>query len=394
MLPEDRKFMLEALELAERGVGLASPNPTVGCVIVRDGSVVGRGFHEYGLMDHAEVRAVREAGSQARGATAYVTLEPCCHQGRTPPCTDLLIRSAVSRVVVAAPDPNPQVSGGGIEQIRASGMLVDVGMLRRRAERLIEPFACHTTTGRPLVVAKAGMTLDGRIGLRGHGQLPITSREAAEFTQVLRHELDALLVGVGTILEDDPELTYRGALPKGRGLIRAILDSRLRTPQRARLFADSSSPVVIYCARDAGAQRRRGLERRGAEVVPVPRTRGRLSLDHVLGDLGRRGILGLLVEGGSSVHWSFLSLGAVDKFYFTLAPLLIGGRTAIPVAGGRGFSDLGSAPQFKIVRVRRAGGDVILEAYPSCSRSIISPWPRSGALPYSARSSRLPLLWK
>jgi diaminohydroxyphosphoribosylaminopyrimidine deaminase / 5-amino-6-(5-phosphoribosylamino)uracil reductase len=390
MLAEDRNFMLDALELARRGAGLASPNPTVGCVLARDGLVVGSGFHEYKLLDHAEVRAVREAAGRVRGATAYVTLEPCCHHGRTPPCTDLLIRSGVSRVVVAAPDPNPRVHGGGIDQLRASGIPVDVGILRRRAEMLIEPFACHVTTGRPLVVAKAGMTLDGRIGVRGHGQLPITSREAAEFTQNLRHDLDALLVGVGTVLEDDPELTYRGALPKGRGLIRVILDSLLRTPQTARLFADSSSPVVIYCAADAGAQRRRPLERRGAEVVPVPRTGGRLSLDHVLEDLGRRGILGLLVEGGSSVHWSFLSLGAVDKFYFILAPTLIGGRTSVPVVGGRGFSGLAATPQFKIARIRRVGRDVLLEAYPSSSRSIISPWPRSGVRPYSSQFSRLP----
>ena len=368
--------MLEALELARRGVGLASPNPTVGCVIVRGGAIVGRGLHEYRLRDHAEVRAVREAGGHVRGATAYVTLEPCCHQGRTAPCADLLVRSGVARVVVAAPDPNPQVNGRGIERIRAAGIPVEVGILRRRSERLIEPFACHVTTGNPLVVAKAGMTLDGRIGLRGQGRLHITSPDAAQFTQSLRHELDALLVGVGTILVDDPELTYRGMLPKGRALIRVILDSRLRTPQAARLFADSSSPAVVYCAADAGAQSRRGLERRGAEVVAVPRSRTGLSLSHVIEDLGRRDILGLLVEGGSSVHWSFLSLGAVDKFYFILAPSLLGGRKAVPVVGGRGFPDCTSAPRFKIARIRRLGADTMLEAYPDCSRSLISPWLR------------------
>ncbi len=382
--------MLEALELARRGVGLASPNPTVGCVIVREGSIIGRGFHEYGLMDHAEVRAVREAGRRVRGATAYVTLEPCCHHGRTPPCADLLVRSGVSRVVVAARDPNPQVNGRGIDRIRAAGIPVDIGILRSRAERIIEPFACHVTTGRPLVVAKAGMTLDGRIGLRGQGRLHITSPEAAQFTQALRHELDALLVGVGTVLEDDPELTCRGTMPRGRGLIRVILDSRLRTPQTARVLADTSNPVLFYCAADAGVQRRRRLEGRGAEVVVVPRSRGRLSLGHVLEDLGRRDVLGLLVEGGSSIHWSFLSLGAVDKFYFILSPSLLGGRKAVPVVGGSGFSDLATAPRFNIARISRMGGDVILEAYPSCSRSIISPWLRSGAHPYSGRPSRPP----
>jgi len=382
--------MQEAVELAGRGVGLASPNPTVGCVVVRQGSVVGRGFHEYKLLDHAEVRALREAAGRARGATVYVTLEPCAHHGRTPPCADLLIRSAVSRVVVATRDPNPLVNGRGIAKIRQSGIQVSVGILRRRAQRLIEPFACHATTGRPLVVAKAGMTLDGRIGLRGQGRLSISSPEAGEFTQQLRREMDALLVGVGTVLEDDPELTYRGRLPKGRHLLRVILDSRLRTPQSARLFADPSCPVIIYCAPDAAPVSRRRLERRGAEIVPVPRSRGGLSLNHVLDDLGHRGVLGLLVEGGGAVHWSFLSLGAVDKFYFLLAPSLIGGRTAIPVVDGRGYPDMLSASRFKIARVRRAGSDIFVEAYPSCSRSIISPWPPSGATPCSARSARLP----
>lgn len=389
MFSEDRKFMMEALALAAQGVGLVSPNPAVGCLVVRDGSIIGRGFHVYKLKDHAEARAIRQAGDRVRGATVYVTLEPCCHHGRTPPCTELLIRSGVARVVVGTQDPNPLVSGKGIEKLRASGIKVDVGLLQRRVEKLIEPFGCHATTGRPLVVAKAGMTLDGRIGLRGHGRIPITSREAAEFTQSLRRELDALLIGVGTVLEDDPELTYRGPLPRGRGLVRVILDSRLRTPDSARLFAASSCPAVIFCAPDAAPARRRRLERRGAEVVAVRRTREGLSLDDVLHNLGQRGILGLLVEGGSTVHRSFLSQGAVDKFYFILAPWLMGGRTAVPVAGGRGFSDV--TPQFKIVRVRRAGSDVILEAYPNFSRSLISPWPRSGAPPYSARSSRLPL---
>jgi diaminohydroxyphosphoribosylaminopyrimidine deaminase/5-amino-6-(5-phosphoribosylamino)uracil reductase len=390
MLEEDRKYMQEALNLARRGIGLASPNPTVGCLVVRDGLVVGRGFHEYKHRDHAEVRALRQAGGLSQGATVYVTLEPCAHYGRTPPCTDLLIRSGASRVVIATRDPNPLVNGKGIAQIRKSGIRVDVGIHRRRAQRLIEAFACHAMTGRPLVVAKAGMTLDGRIGLRGRGRLQISSPEAAEFTRELRRELDALLVGVGTVLEDDPALTYRGQLPKGLPLVRVVLDSRLRTPRSAGLFTDSSGPVILYCAPDADPASRRRLERRGAEVVPVPRSRGGLSLNHVLDDLGLRGILGLLVEGGGAVHWSFLSLGAVDKFYFLLAPSLIGGKTAIPVVDGKGYPDIESAMRFKVSHVRRAGTDVIVEAYPSCSKSIISPWPLSAATPCSGQSAPLP----
>jgi diaminohydroxyphosphoribosylaminopyrimidine deaminase/5-amino-6-(5-phosphoribosylamino)uracil reductase len=371
----DRRFMRKALALAEKGLGLASPNPSVGCLVVRDGRIVGRGWHEYDLRDHAEVRALREASKRSRNATVYLTLEPCCHQGRTPPCVDRLIQAGISRVVVARIDPNPRMAGRGIELLRASGIRVDVGLMPEAAGELIEPFACHVTTGFPLVVSKVGMSLDGKIGTGRQGGDWITSAESREFGQRLRLGSDALLVGVGTILADDPELTYRAKAPKSRSLIRVILDSRLRTPLASRLFqAKPRSPVLIFCSREASQIRRTELERQGAEIISVPNSDDGLDLHSVLQELGKRGVLGLLVEGGSGVHWSFVSRRLVDKFFFIIAPLILGGKDSVPSVGGKGYAAPGEALKFRIRRSYSVGPDMILETYPSCSKSIISPW--------------------
>lgn len=379
---QDRRFMKIAISLAAKGLGVSSPNPSVGCVLVRDGRIVGRGFHAYALRDHAEVHALREAAERARGATAYVTLEPCCHRGRTPPCADALIRQGVRRVVVARPDPNPRVSGGGIERLRASGIRVDVGLMAEEAGRLIDAFACRITTGLPLVVAKAGMSLDGKIGTGHPGGRWITSPESREFGQRLRLAADALLVGIRTVLADDPELTYRGSAPRGRALTRVILDSRLRTPPSARLLSSrAEGPVLIFTRRGAPAKRRGALEARGADIVAVPHSKGGLDLASVLRELGRRDILGVLVEGGGGVHWSFISGGFVDVFYCIIAPLVLGGAAAVPAVGGTGFRTVEEASKLRIRRTFPVGPDIVLEAYPSGSRSIVSPWQPSGNSP-------------
>jgi diaminohydroxyphosphoribosylaminopyrimidine deaminase/5-amino-6-(5-phosphoribosylamino)uracil reductase len=371
----DRRYMKMALALAEKGIGLSSPNPSVGCVIVRDGRVAGRGMHEYAFLDHAEVRAVKEAAGKSAGATAYVTLEPCSHQGRTPPCADLLVQSGVRRVVIARTDPNPRVSGRGIEKLQAAGISVDVGLMEEEAGRLIESFACFITTDRPLVVGKVGMSLDGKIATGKPEGRWITSPQSREFGQELRLRADALLVGVETVLADDPELTYRGSASKARPLIRAVLDSRLRTPSAARLFLTrEKSPILIFCGPEATDGRRRELEKLGAEVVRVPALAEGLDLHVVLGELGARNVLGLLVEGGSKVHWSFLSSNLVDSFYFIVAPLVLGGKDAVPAVGGKGYLAVADSPVFKIGRSFQTGPDLVLETYPSYSRSIISPW--------------------
>ena len=382
----DRRYMKKAIALAEKGLGLASPNPTVGCVIVRQGKNVGHGWHEYALLDHAEARALREASESSRGATAYVTLEPCSHQGRTPPCAGRLIEAGIRRVVVAMMDPNPRVSGQGIRLLRSAGIRVDVGLMAEEAAKLIEPFACHITTLLPLVVSKVGMSLDGKIGTGRREDMRISSAKGREFGQYLRFLADALLVGIGTVLTDDPELTYRGARAKARPLIRVILDSQLRTPPTARLFqALPQAPVLIICKRGASQGRRRELEKQGVEVVTVASSKNGLDLKAVLKELGRRDVLGLLVEGGSKVHWSFLSAKLVDKFYFIVAPLVLGGRGYVTAVGGKGYESVAQAPRFKICGGFFAGSDVVLETYPAYSRSIFSPWLSSGETPSGAR---------
>ncbi len=371
----DRRFMKRALALAEKGLGVSSPNPSVGCLVVKNGNVIGRGFHEYALLQHAEVRALNEAGESSRDATAYVTLEPCCHQGRTPPCVDRLIQSGIRRVVVARTDPNPRVAGRGIEALRSAGIQVDVRLMSDAAGEVIEPFACHVTTGLPLVISKVGMSLDGKIGTGSPQGRWITSPEGREFGQHLRLRADALLVGIKTILSDDPELTYREGARKGRPLMRIILDSNLRTSPAARVFRSGpQNPTLIFCSADAPQERRNGLERAGAEIVPVPCDDRGINLHAVLEELGKRSVLGLLVEGGSGIHWSFLSQSLVDCFYFIIAPLVLGGKDAIPSVGGEGYKAIADSLKFRIRRSFTAGPDMVLEAYPSNSRSIISPW--------------------
>jgi len=373
----DRKYMERALSLASAAVGLASPNPTVGCVVVRDNEIVGEGWHEYARVEHAETAALRAAGFRAAGATVYLTLEPCSHHGRTPPCAEALIAGRVRRVVVPLIDPNPKVAGLGIEKLRAAGIQVDVGLGTEPAMELLESFACQVTTGRPLVVAKVGMSLDGRIAAPRDDDSWISSAEARDFGQSLRQKLDAILVGVGTVVADDPELTYRGGSRKSPALARVILDRHLRMPRGARVFTCSKAPILIFCAPDAPSERRSELENAGAEVVSLPAGDSGIDLPRVLDELSRRGMPGLLVEGGSSVHWSFLAAGLVDKFYFIAAPMVLGGA-AVPAVGGAGYATVGEAPRFKIRRTFFVGPDVALEAYPSFSRSILSPWKSKG----------------
>jgi len=368
--------MRKALALAEMSAGVASPNPPVGCVVVRDGRILSKGWHEYRSRLHAEANALAAARTDVRGATAYVTLEPCVHYGRTPPCAAALIAAGIRRVVVAREDPNPQVKGKGISALRSAGVEVEVGLLQLEAGRVIEPFACHVITGVPLVVSKVGMSLDGRIAAGGDRSDRITSEASHEFSQRLRLQLDALLVGIGTILVDDPRLSYRGKLPKARPLIAVVLDSDLRTPPAARIFQERppEGSVLIYCRPDAPAARRGELQGKGACLIPVDHGSKGLDLRQVLRDLAARDILGVLVEGGSRIHWSFVSADLVDKFYFIMAPVVLGGDRAVHAVGGEGFASVEAAPPYRITGEFRAGNDLILETYPKASRSFLSPW--------------------
>jgi diaminohydroxyphosphoribosylaminopyrimidine deaminase / 5-amino-6-(5-phosphoribosylamino)uracil reductase len=381
----DRKFMERAIALAHSGLGLASPNPSVGCVIVKQGKIIGQGWHEYSTMDHAEVRALQAAAGKSRGGTAYVTLEPCSFQGRTPPCADKLIQAGIKRVVIGRIDPNPKVSGQGVAILRAAGLSVDSGLMQEACSELIEPFARHITSGSPLVVSKVGMSLDGRIATHLGESRWITSPKGREFGQTLRLQADAILVGIGTILADDPQLTYRGKQRKARPLLRVILDSKLRTPEKARIFSTpGEGPVLIFCAANASSVRRKRLEKCSAEVVIAPQNAGGLDLKFVLGELGKRKLLSVLVEGGSEIHWSFLEARLVDKFYSIISPLVIGGHRAVASVGGNGYGTLSEAPRFRIRKHYFAETDLILESYPVYSSSILSPWLLPETPPYVA----------
>ncbi len=372
---QDRKYMKRALALAEKGIGLASPNPSVGCLLVQKGEIVGSGWHEFDRKDHAEIQALRQAAGRSQNATAYVTLEPCGHYGRTPPCADQLIQAGITRVVIARIDPNPLVSGRGVERLQSAGIRVDVGLMAEQAGKIIEPFACHIGTGRPLVISKVGMSLDGKAGTGRPEGRQITSTESREFAHSLRLRADAVLVGVGTVLSDDPLLTYRGNAKKSRPLLRVVLDPTLRTPPEANLFRDvERAPVLLFCKQQASEERRKELENRGAEIISGSLWEEEFDLHAVLDELGKRRVLGLLVEGGGRTHWSFLSWRLVDAFYFIIAPIVLGGMNAIPSIGGEGFGAIVDAPKFKVRNSFDVGPDVVLECYPSYSRSIISPW--------------------
>ncbi len=336
----DAEYMRRALELARATVGLASPNPQVGCVLVRDGKVVGEGAHLYDERDHAEIVALKQAGERARGATAYVTLEPCSHHGRTGPCADALSAAGVRRVVAATVDPNPLVSGQGIARLRAAGVEVVVGVCKAEARAVNEAFARFIRTGRPLVILKAAVSADGMLAppasLRKERQIHwVTGVEARAEVQVMRHAVDAVLTGIGTVLADDPKLTDRSGLPRRRKLSRVVLDSRLRTPLDSHLVHSVSGDVLVVCDQQAEAESVAVLEAAGLEIVRVPGSAGRLDLSAVLDVLGQRKNLSVLLEGGSELNGAFMAQLLVDRVVLFCSETELG-EGAVPFAKGAG----------------------------------------------------------
>jgi diaminohydroxyphosphoribosylaminopyrimidine deaminase/5-amino-6-(5-phosphoribosylamino)uracil reductase len=331
------EYMREALALARRGVALASPNPMVGCVIVRGSEVVGRGFHTWDGLKHAEILALDEAGSRAEGATVYVTLEPCSHTGRTGPCSDALIEAGVAKVVVASVDPNPLVAGEGLRRLRAAAIEVAMAAeFQAEAEKLNEPFFHFIRTGKPLVTLKCAVTLDGKIAAPEDNTGWITSERARMHVQELRHATDAMITGIGTALADDPLLTDRSGLPRARPLLRVVLDSTLRLPLESKLVRSAESDLLVAATSAASGERRRALENRGAEVRIFDGPRGRVDIQDVIAMLGERRCLSVMIEAGSKVNWAALESGAVDKVFLYYAPKILGGLQSLPMAGGTG----------------------------------------------------------
>lgn len=353
--------MARALALASRGAALAHPNPLVGAVLVKNGRMIGEGFHQYDRRDHAEIVALRKAGANARGATLYVTLEPCCTTGRTGPCTNAVIEARIKRVVAAMQDPNPSVAGRGFAQLRRAGIQVNEGIEQAEAQRLNEGFAKWIRTGLPFVTLKTALTLDGRIASREGSTTWITSEQSRDLVQILRHESDALLTGIGTILVDNPRMTDRTGLPQRRKLLRAIVDSQLRLPLKSRLVKSAQRDVIVYTIRSHDSTKARALERAGVDVVRVPAHAGRVDLQTVLRDLGNRQILNVILEAGANLNGAALEAGVVDKMILFYAPKIMG-------AGGVPMANIASdwvarAPALQNLRVATCGSDYVVEGY-------------------------------
>jgi diaminohydroxyphosphoribosylaminopyrimidine deaminase / 5-amino-6-(5-phosphoribosylamino)uracil reductase len=377
----DEQFLKRALELAGNGIGLVSPNPHVGAIIVdSDGKIAGSGTYTYDGVKHAEVIALEQAGPKARGGTLYINLEPHAHQGRTPPCTDALIAAGIRRVVACMSDPNSRVSGRGFEKLRAAGVQVEVGRFEGEARRLNEAFARYIRHGVPLVTLKSAMTLDGKIAVPRNLTIPkeigtppggwITGEAARAHVQELRHRSDAILVGIGTVLADDPLLTDRSGKARRRPLLRVILDSHLRLPLQSRLVQTprrenvrESDLVVFYS--HANESKKRALQDAGIRIEQVSDSpsNSRLDLQTVLHRLGQLEITSLLIEGGSTVNGTVLAANLVDKLFLYYAPKIMAFAGAVPFVCESAFGDRDEALRLKQVQVHQFGEDVAIEGY-------------------------------
>lgn len=356
------KIMGRALALARRGKGKTSPNPAVGCVIVREGVVVGEGWHRRAGTPHAEVHALRQAGELSRGADVYVTLEPCSHFGKTPPCADALVDAGVGRVFVGMVDPNPKVSGRGIERLRSAGIGVVTGILEAECHRLNEPFVKHVTTGLPFVILKSAMTMDGKTATAMGDSRWITNEKSRQYVHNLRSSVDAMMVGVGTVLTDDPQLTAR--IPSGRDPLRVVVDSSLRIPPDARMIRQESSAATVIATVSEDGNRIAHLESVGVEVLRCRAKQGRVDLRDLLSRLGSRGVQSVLLEGGSELAGEALRGGFIDKFILFYAPKFLGGADGFGLFGGPSAERMDGCHRLKDVSVRCFGDDVMIEAYP------------------------------
>ncbi len=360
----DRSFMRRALELAAASQGRTSPNPTVGAVLVKDGKVVGEGFHAFAGSDHAECGAVRDAQGHASGATLYVTLEPCCHYGKTPPCAALIAQAGIRRVVAACQDPNPVVNGKGFDALRAAGIAVDVGCLAEEAIRLNEAFFTFVRLGRPFVIMKIAASLDGKIATRTGESRWITGESARHHVHQVRNVVDGVLVGIGTVLRDDPMLTTRLGVEDQRDPARIIVDNLARLPLRAKVINRASTAPTYIAVSDMAPQARlESLEREGVQIIRVEESPRRVSLARLLQTLGKMGFLSVMIEGGAEINASALTEGVVDKVLLFLAPMLVGGNSSASAVAGDGIDTFSQATRLIDVRIERFDGDILIEGY-------------------------------
>ncbi len=356
--------MNRALELAALALGRTSPNPVVGAVVVRNGEIVGEGYHHQAGTPHAEVHALRAAGSLAQGATIYVTLEPCSHHGRTPPCANTLIEAGIKRVVVATLDPNPIVAGKGLAILKEAGIATTLGVLQEQAVHLNQFFFKYIKTGRPYVTVKSAMTLDGKIATASGDSRWVSGEESRQLVHRMRNTYDAIMVGIGTVLKDDPLLNTRLDDEHGRDPVRVIIDSRLELPMESQIMRTSQQQqTLLFCCSQVETDRISRLEQAGIKVIQLPTTEETLPLAEVLDELGRREICSVLVEGGAEINASLLENDLVDKIHLFIAPKIVGGRTSPSPVGGLGVELMKNAIPVRSLKTDFYGQDILLTGY-------------------------------
>lgn len=361
----DRKWMQLALDLAERARGFTSPNPMVGAVVVRENAIVGKGFHKGPGKPHAEAAALQDAGDMAKGATLYVTLEPCNHFGRTPPCTKAVLSSGIKRVVAAAADPNPGVAGGGAEFLRSMGVEVEMGLLEGPARKLNEAFFKHITTGLPFVTLKCASTLDGRIATGTGDSKWITGPVARQQVHEMRHASDAILVGVDTVIRDDPGLTTRLEGKTGKDPLRIVLDAGLRIPETAKMLTQESTAdtLVVTAANPPNNEKKARLASKGVRILSLPAEEGRVFLPVLMKTLGKEGVTSILIEGGGHVLADALQTGVGDKICLFYAPKILGGDDGVPVFRGKGPEKINDCMKIYEMDITRLGDDFLVSGY-------------------------------
>jgi len=361
----DERYMEYALELAEKGSGFTNPNPLVGAVIVKDGRIVGQGYHQYYGGPHAEVNAFENANEDVEGATMYVTLEPCSHYGKTPPCVDAIVERGIKRVVIGMEDPNPLVSGRGVKILQEEGIEVVTGILEDRCIIQNEIFIKYITTKKPFCIFKSAMTLDGKISTRTGDSRWVSGEESREHVHRLRQRVAGILVGVGTAIADDPMLTTRLEGEETKNPIRIIVDSRGKLPTKSKIVETSGQVRTILVTTDlAPEEKLEALADRGLEIIKSPAKEGRVDISHTLSRLGEMGIDSILVEGGSTIGYSFLEEGLIDKVLFFIAPKLIGGDESKTPLGGKGINLMKDAIDLERVEIRMFGKDILVTGYP------------------------------
>lgn len=359
----DEKYMRLAIELAEKGKGRTSPNPMVGAVIVKNGEIVGMGYHQKAGTPHAEVNAIKDAGDNAKNSTMYVNLEPCSHYGRTPPCTDAIIKAGISRVVIAMTDPNPKVNGKGKAILESQGIEVLTGILEQEARKLNEVFIKYITTGMPFVTIKSAMSLDGKIATFCGKSKWISCDDSRLLVHQIRNEVDAIIIGIGTVLCDNPTLTTR--IPDGRDAIRIVLDSKARIPLDSNILNLNSEAKTIVAVTGLAEKERIDQLKKSAEVLIVPEKDGKVNLTELMKKLAEMEITNILIEGGAEVNASALKEKIVDKIMFFIAPKIIGGNSAPGPIGGEGVEDPSKAIKLIDISVTQSGEDILVIGTPS-----------------------------